>query len=163
MTSDIVNMVIGAAISAVIGSGISFLFWAGVQRKVEQRDKQLEDLKGTVRVLKDEKVASIETDLKSAVKDNHEKHGGLHTKIENTAKDLHEKLNKFDREAPDRFVTRRECVSNHDSIGREMGQLRKALSGVQASMGEVEKTANETAVITRLIADKLDISLPGKK
>lgn len=155
MTGEILNMGIGAAISAVIGSGISFLFWAGVQRKVEQRDKELGELRGAVRALKDEKVKGLEENLEAAKKDNHEKHGVLHSKIESTAATLHEKINR----QTEHFVTRRECAAQHESTAREIGNLRHDMQALRGRVDEVAATVSESATITKLIADKMDVKI----
>ena len=160
MTSEIIiSMVVGGTIGSIISSGVSFLFWSGIQRKIELRDKQLDGLKETVRALKDEKVNGIEAKLEGAIRDNHEKHGGLHAKIETHAGQLHEKLNR----QADVFITRRECTAQHENTNREMENIRKSVDAARGRIDEVAKTVNESATVTHLIAQKMSITLPTVK
>lgn len=159
MTSEIISMVIGGAISAIIGSLFSFLFWAGVQRKIERSDKQVDGLKETVRSLKDEKVSGLESRLDNAISENHDKHAGLHGKIEAHAGALHEKINR----QADVFITRRECALQHENTSREIGNLRHDLQALRGQVGEVATTVHESATVTKLIADKMNVSLPEKR
>ena len=166
MTSEIINMAIGAVVAGLIGGAIQYWIFGAWERRQKlrdeadvKRDQRIETLKSVVIELKDTRVQQIADELKLAKEDNHQKHAGLHTKIESHAGQLHEKINR----QSDVFITRRECVAQHENTAREIEAVRRSVDSARARFDEVATTVHESATITRLIAGQMNITLPERK
>jgi len=170
MALDFMSLGIETAIVSTITGGVQFVIWAILQRNIERRDKDLDSLTATVVALKDEKVKQIEHSLAGTTKELHghldevkKAHGEgqveLRKELVKTAGELYEKFGALKDSIPVNCVTRRECAISHEGLGREIGQLRRFLSCLQATATDTDKVVNENAAVTKLIASHLEIKL----
>lgn len=133
--------IIAALTGSIIGGIVNLLFWYGFNRREEKRDAEVRELKGEVRLLRDEKLVQLDHRLTK----DHEAHG-----------QLHEKINRL----PDVFVTRRECAL---TCGESIEQIRKTQAGQAVCIQELSTGVAETRTVVGLIAERLEISLEGHR
>lgn len=137
---DVVDIIIGSIIGGITAAIINIVFWYAFTRRENLRDTALRDLQNEVKMLSEERLATLDERLTS----DHEAHAGLHDKI-----------NQLDK----RFVTRQECVLQcRDGIE----QIRKQSQIQSGRIEQIQADLSSTSAVVKLIADRLNVSLGGR-
>lgn len=136
-----------AAIEALIGGAIGMVLWVAVQRRIERRDKEMDDLRTGNETLAEDLRRLREEQLRQLIDNIGEKHD----QFERRFAGQNAKLNSID----DRI--RDECVHR-----RELGILDDRLTGLEKGVTALASSATGTKVLVELIAGHMNITLPGK-
>ena len=131
---------VSAAVQALVGGGISFLFWMFLQRQVEKYDR----LRQRVDHLEEKRVTAIETDAK----DESEKNAARR-------KEIYERLGAIEKTA----VTMALCREQHKALMESLEEYRAAvidLAKVQENVTSTAKFVDE--VNERVISLKEDVA-----
>lgn len=143
MGSVMVTALVNAVISALVAGVFGLVMYYAVQRREEQRDRSVHELRGEVSDLRERRLAGVEQDI-----------------LDNDARQR-EDLKAVHRRMDTELMSRAECARMHEQMAATLDRNDKRYAALEAQLREMAGDVSRTAAIVGLIAERLRITLPS--